>query len=435
MNNDERQFEDFVSNIKFDDAPDPSHRYKLEQDLLAAIAKQPRQKQQPLQTWRIIMKSQITKLATAAVIVVAVVILLTVLDKSTTPTWAIEQTIETLREIESIHISGYFLTADAKKANFQAWIIPSIEDSSKSAYYRFEAGRFEPGDFNPHDQNRHVVVVSERENSTYLYFPANTWTFYPNQKIAYISEGLDRSSKDPPCLGSDFFEEMKEQAQDWQEEYDEDEETGKHSVFVTCTHPSRIGANYWWIQFDVETKLPVRYRLWWNQNYGAEPAASVDTITYNPMLPNGVFEFHIPEETKVLDHRELFEIINANPTYGIDVNGLKTEDAYKRIVSEYWEAVIDQNWQKARRMRPLIEQQKWEELQDLYMSVEPAQLLGIRECINADNKASFPIVPCLLRMQNGMTKVGVLHVSIEQVGDEKRGVIVDSLGPEFVGPR
>ncbi|MHC4331875.1 MAG: hypothetical protein ACYSWW_27545, partial [Planctomycetota bacterium] len=65
-----------------------------------------------LNIWRIIMKSQITKLATAAVIVVAVVILLTVLDKSTTPTWALEQTIETLREIESIHISGYFLTAD-----------------------------------------------------------------------------------------------------------------------------------------------------------------------------------------------------------------------------------------------------------------------------------------------------------------------------------
>ncbi|MHC4728936.1 MAG: hypothetical protein ACYS17_17115, partial [Planctomycetota bacterium] len=46
--------------------------------------------------WRIIMKSQITKFATAAVIIIAAVILLTVLDKSTTPTWALEQTIETL---------------------------------------------------------------------------------------------------------------------------------------------------------------------------------------------------------------------------------------------------------------------------------------------------------------------------------------------------
>jgi len=434
MNDDERQFEDFVSNIKFDDTPDSDHRNKLEQDLLRVLTKQPRHKQQALKIWRIIMKSQITKLTTAAVIVVAVVILLTVLDKSTTPTWALEQTIETLREIESIHISGYFLTADAEKANFQAWIIPSVEDSSKSSYFRFEAGRFEPEDFNPYDQNRHVVVVSEKENSTYLYFPTNSWTFYPNQKIAYISEGLDRSSKDPPCLGSNFFEEMKEQAQDWQEEYGKDEETGKDSVFVTCTHPSRIGANYWRFQFDMETKLPVRYKLFRNQNYGAEPVASFDAIKYNPTLPDGVFEFHIPEETKVLDHRELSRMVKTNPTYGIDVNGLNTEDAYKKIVSDYWEAVIDHNWQKARRMRPLIGQQEWEEMQDLYMSVEPAKLLEITELINVDNKASFPIVPCLLRMQNNVNKAGVLHVSIEQAGDEKRGVIVDSLGPEFVEP-
>ena len=40
MNDNERQFEDFVSNIKFDDAPDSSHRDKLEKDLLHVLAKQ-----------------------------------------------------------------------------------------------------------------------------------------------------------------------------------------------------------------------------------------------------------------------------------------------------------------------------------------------------------------------------------------------------------
>ncbi len=40
MNDNERQFEDFVSNIKFDETPDPSHRDKLEEDLLHVLAKQ-----------------------------------------------------------------------------------------------------------------------------------------------------------------------------------------------------------------------------------------------------------------------------------------------------------------------------------------------------------------------------------------------------------
>jgi len=40
MNDSEKQFENFVRGIKFDDTPDPEHRDKLEQDLLAALAKQ-----------------------------------------------------------------------------------------------------------------------------------------------------------------------------------------------------------------------------------------------------------------------------------------------------------------------------------------------------------------------------------------------------------
>ena len=71
MDDKEKQFEDFVRQIEFDDTPDPNHRDRLEQDLLAALAKQaPRQ----TEIWRAIMKSRVTKLATAAVITIAVLI-------------------------------------------------------------------------------------------------------------------------------------------------------------------------------------------------------------------------------------------------------------------------------------------------------------------------------------------------------------------------
>ena len=77
MNYNEQQFEDLVSNIKFDDTPDPDHRNKLEQDLLGVLAKQtPRR----IKIWRIIMKSQITKLAGAAVIIIALMLGINYLD-------------------------------------------------------------------------------------------------------------------------------------------------------------------------------------------------------------------------------------------------------------------------------------------------------------------------------------------------------------------
>jgi hypothetical protein len=54
--------------------------------------------------WRTIMKSPIIKLTAAAVIIIAIVISVTILDKSVTPAYAIEQTIEANRGLWFIHL-------------------------------------------------------------------------------------------------------------------------------------------------------------------------------------------------------------------------------------------------------------------------------------------------------------------------------------------
>jgi len=73
MNRDERQFEDFISKIKFDDEPDAGHRDNLEKKLLAVLLRQPRHKQRHLKIWRIIMKSRIAKLSAAAAVLIIIV--------------------------------------------------------------------------------------------------------------------------------------------------------------------------------------------------------------------------------------------------------------------------------------------------------------------------------------------------------------------------
>jgi len=71
----EKQFRNFADRIEFDDIPDHKNRDKLEQNLLAALAKQSRQKQRPLKIWRTIMNSRITKLTAAAAVLVIVTII------------------------------------------------------------------------------------------------------------------------------------------------------------------------------------------------------------------------------------------------------------------------------------------------------------------------------------------------------------------------
>ncbi len=75
MNNDEKQFEDFINDIKFDDTPNINHRDALEKDLLAALSGEPRQKHQRPNIWRIIMNSKTAKLTAAAAIIIIAAIM------------------------------------------------------------------------------------------------------------------------------------------------------------------------------------------------------------------------------------------------------------------------------------------------------------------------------------------------------------------------
>ncbi len=79
---------------------------RVHDDISAALTKSEKTKsaQPEPNIWRIIMKSRTSKLAAAAVIIIAVAISVTILDKSVTPAYAIEQTIEANRGLWFIHL-------------------------------------------------------------------------------------------------------------------------------------------------------------------------------------------------------------------------------------------------------------------------------------------------------------------------------------------
>ncbi|MBC8468475.1 MAG: hypothetical protein H8D56_03295 [Planctomycetes bacterium] len=104
MNDNEKHIEEFVNGIPFD-APDNEHRDELKKQLLNSFPKHRLQPTvQTVNVWRNIMKRKTTKLAVAAVIIIAVAISVNILDKSVTPAYAIEQTIEANRGLWFIHL-------------------------------------------------------------------------------------------------------------------------------------------------------------------------------------------------------------------------------------------------------------------------------------------------------------------------------------------
>jgi hypothetical protein len=71
--------------------------------------------------WRKIMKKPITKIAAAAVIIIAAVLLITFMDKSATPTYAIEQTIEAGQDMRYLHFYHY-ASLDSNTSDKEAWL-------------------------------------------------------------------------------------------------------------------------------------------------------------------------------------------------------------------------------------------------------------------------------------------------------------------------
>jgi len=107
MNDNEKYIEEYVRDIPFD-APDSGHRDELKKQLLSAFPKHRLQPTaQTVGVWRTIMKSRTSKLAAAAVIVLAAFLALSLFDKTTGVVWA-----EVVKRLEEIKTGTYTITAD-----------------------------------------------------------------------------------------------------------------------------------------------------------------------------------------------------------------------------------------------------------------------------------------------------------------------------------
>ena len=109
MNDNEKYIEEFVKDIPFD-AADSEHRDELKQQLLNVFPKHRLQRtDHTVRVWRTIIKSRITRLAAAAVIVFAALLALHLFGKTSGIVWA-----EVAKRLEDIKTAAYKINADIR---------------------------------------------------------------------------------------------------------------------------------------------------------------------------------------------------------------------------------------------------------------------------------------------------------------------------------
>lgn len=233
------------------------------------------------------MKSRIRKLAAAVAIIFIVVLGIILLDKSTTPAWAIGQTVEALEKIETLTITGVS-SYGSEQIPFKCWIKFSGQNS-KTLNIRYEC-------------EREVVVV--RDNLAFGYNPrSNKVVIFSGPKIHQNLQVWYKIRELSPWVTGRILEVLKLLTDDWQETYEKDPQTGSDSVIVTCSYKP-LNASFWFV-VDLESKLIIEGKHWFNTNREGAPNLHADSFVYNQDIPDQIFDFKIPGSAEVINQQDL----------------------------------------------------------------------------------------------------------------------------------
>ena len=397
MDNNKKLFEGLLKA----DGIDPESVTETERILFRQMLnEQPKPKQsQPASRpdiWRIIMKSKMAKLAAAAVIIIGLGIAVNLIDKATTPAWAIEDTIELLVRFNGIHFKGVLLDEEGKAVSFEAWARAN-EEQTASNHLRIES------------ETGAIQVVSGDQR--YQYDPATA--------IVKITEDYGPAIR--PWPGADFFGSLKEAFLNWNETYGKDPATNRERVFVTCNHPAAPDPRSWWFEFDVESKLPVSIKHWENMTRDGTPSFNVESLTFFETLPDELFDFEIPEGAKVVPALAERNEKLQDPNAGMLLGDMTEEQASKEITRRYWQAVIEGDWETVAILRPTSTAEQWK---NKYSGSNFEEIIEIEESFEEEH--GITIVPCKIRFEGNVTRKISASILFREIDDQRSCVIVNT---------
>lgn len=339
------------------------------------------------------MKKRITKLGAAAIVLIAVILSI----KLVTPAYAIEQTIEAIQKISSIHLFGRGW--DGKK--FELWMTVNPETGLPERYYM-----------------RHpkfgVTIVSTPEVS-YQHVEMLNSVFVSKGKLFNMDLRFDRILEDV-VEGADE-EGIRIHGR-------KDPVTGEKLYVIDIVNQ----LNEWRFIIDAQTKLPVSMHCIRSEQIG-EFARDIDEFRFDEQVPVEMFEFELPEEVNVVDLDHKLGLWN-DPDYGINTEGLSKAEGAALATEEYWQAVIDSDQERLNTICPEPFMDAEQIFPLIFGEKTPAEYIKAGEPYLDHNFGLGLMTPCTLKLDDGTTKEVKIVTRFREI-DGKSSCIV--AGP-FIMP-
>ena len=333
------------------------------------------------------LRNGATKIATAAVIIIAIGLGTVLLDKSVSSAYAIAQTIKALENVTTVHVIG----TDWDGNRYEVWNKINPE-TGKSEWVCI-------------DQTPHGYKIASRPDGSCVWDENGNVVRYSNKQIA----------------SNDFrYSQVFEQIAEMMVELNEDEKitirTEKDSIYNKPLVVIHVVTNIkdFKIYVDPESKLPVRLYFDRADNM-KQIARTVDEIYYNEPLPEGMFDFDVPanwyRDWSLLD----------DPTKGLAIGDLTHEQGAIKTAREYWQAVIENNWDYADQLRPVAD---WKT--DYHVD-HPTKLIDIGQP-RPERGCSGLVTPCIVHFADGKTQRIELVINYRQIAGKRSCIIVATWG-------
>jgi len=267
--------------------------------------------------WRL-SRSRISQLAAAAILIVGALVGLHMGDFLGSEAYAVTQTIEALRKIETLH--AFCMVLEGRK--FEMWTRPDPVTRA----------------------NDFICQTYTEQDCIVISTPRVSYYYYPGRNLVRVVRGqLITSDLDPAATIEFLMNEADKQG----DSVEILRETNPRYGDVISLHYTGAAHEYKaWV--DPKTRLLLGFECV-RTSVSGEMVQSIDEIRYNEPVPDRWLHFQCPDGAEI--RPEGWGPID-DPNHGIDAQGMSEEQACSRILTDLFEAVNAMDLVRIRKLIP-----------------------------------------------------------------------------------
>jgi len=339
--------------------------------------------------WGIIMKSPVTKLAVAAVIIITAVFLITFFDNAASPAYALEQTIEANHTIKTVHLR-MFKGGQSVKNNEPTYYWLKYDDTGKLSNFRC----------NENDKDGIRLIVWNKGISK-TWIPENNVVIVNN--LNNTDERWENFAEefDPKLVLQRLYDLAKEE-EAIELKIDGPAEDSDY-IYVKAAHSGyKKGLE---LVVDRKTKLIKKYSEFRLREHGDEPGMRIEFLAYNQPIDPSIFELNgIPDNVKVINQKVINQLV------GLEQGNLTNEEIAATVVRETLEATIAKDYDKVSRLMEGYPGDVIEKFIEKEFEARLIRVISVGQPETRDSGELCIYVPCEIEVENEERGIWILNI-------------------------